>query len=117
MLIGLQLVGLNVKPGTVDADVDVPYLQRDAVDDRRERVRGISHLRGMPVDIDSCSKDNVAEVERPTRKRSKRDNRQAGQQLMSRPTRKRSKRDNRQAGEPFDRGPRPGGCEVYAETI
>jgi hypothetical protein len=23
-LIGLQLVGLNVKPGTVDADVDVP---------------------------------------------------------------------------------------------
>jgi hypothetical protein len=33
-----------------------------------------------------------------TRKRSKRDNRQAGQQLMRRPTRKRSKRDNRQAG-------------------
>jgi len=30
-----------------------------------------------------------------TRKRSKRDNRQAGQQLMRRPTRKRSKRDNR----------------------
>ena len=48
MLIGLQLAGLNVKPGTVDADVDVPYLQRDAIDDRRERVGGLGHrgLRG-----------------------------------------------------------------------
>ena len=48
ILIGLQLVGLNVKPGTVDVYVDVPYLQRDAVDDGRERVRGVGHrgLRG-----------------------------------------------------------------------
>ncbi len=46
-LIGLQLVGLNVKPGTVDIHVDVPDLGRDPIDDLRERVRGISHLRGV----------------------------------------------------------------------
>jgi hypothetical protein len=68
------------------------------MEDRRERVRGISRLRRVRIDIDSCLNDNVTQVERPTRKRSKRDNRQAGQQLMRRPTRKRSKRDNRQAG-------------------
>ena len=45
-LIGSQLVGSNVKPGTVDVYVDVPYLQRDAVDDGRERVRGVGH-RGL----------------------------------------------------------------------
>jgi len=42
-LIGSQLVGLNMKPGAVDGYVDVPYLRRDAIEDVRERVRGISH--------------------------------------------------------------------------
>jgi len=32
----LQLVGLNVKPGTIDIHVDVPYLRRDAIDDLRD---------------------------------------------------------------------------------
>jgi hypothetical protein len=87
-LIGLQLVGLNVKPGTIDTYVDVLDLQRDPIEDRRERVRGISRLRSVRIDIDSGSKDNVPKVEGATRKRSK--------------------RGNRQAGEPFDRAPRPG---------
>jgi hypothetical protein len=78
MLIGSQLVGLNVKPGTIDTYVDVLDLQRDPIDDRRERVRGISRLRSVRIDIDSGSKDNVPKVEGATRKRSKRDNRQAG---------------------------------------
>ena len=33
--IGLQLVGLNVKPGTIDTYVDVLDLQRDPIEDRR----------------------------------------------------------------------------------
>ena len=97
-LIGLQLVGLNVKPGTIDIHVEVLDLQRDAIEDVRERVRGISGLRRVRIDIDSCSKDNVAQVERPTRLRTKRGNRQAGWQLMRRRTRLRTKRGNRQAG-------------------
>jgi hypothetical protein len=105
--IGLQLVGLNVKPGTIDTYVDVLDLQRDPIEDRRERVRGISRLRSVRIDIDTCSKDSVAKVEGATRKRSKRDNRQAGQQLMKRPTRKRSKRGNCRAARVI--GPGRGG--------
>ena len=77
-LIGLQLVGLNVKPGTVDSHVDRLDVSRDTVEDLWEGVRGI----GSPW---------------ATRKRSKRDNRRAGRQLVMGPTRKRSKRGNRQA--------------------
>ena len=64
----------------------------------RQRVRGISRLRRVRIDIDSCSKDNVAQVERLTRLRTKRGNHQAGQQLITGPTRLRTKRGNRQAG-------------------
>ena len=85
-LIGLQLVGLNVKPGTVDSHVDRLDVSRDTVEDLWEGVRGI----GSPW---------------ATRKRSKRDNRQAGQRLMTGPTRKRSKRDNRRAGRQLVMGP------------
>jgi hypothetical protein len=57
---GEQLVGLNVKPGTIDTYVDVLDLQRDPMEDVRERVSGISRLRRVRIDIDSCPKDNVA---------------------------------------------------------
>jgi hypothetical protein len=58
--IGEQLVGLNVKPGTIDIHVEVPDVGRDPIEDVRERVRGISRLRRVRIDIDTCSKDNVA---------------------------------------------------------
>jgi hypothetical protein len=64
----------------------------------RQRVGGISRLRRVRIDIDSCSKDNVAQVERLTRLRTKRGNRQAGWQLVARLTRLRTKRGNCQAG-------------------
>ena len=51
------------------------------------------------------SKDNVAQVERATRLRTKRGNRQAGWQLVARPTRLRTKRGNHQAGQQLITGP------------
>ena len=69
----------------VDSHVDGLDVTRQPIDDRRDESEAVGHPWA-------------------TRKRSKRGNSQAGQQLMRRPTRKRSKRGNRQAGESLTTG-------------
>ena len=59
---GEQLVGLIVKFGLVDVDLDRAHPDRDAADDRGHRVRDGDDLGGQRVDVEGDPDDDDAVV-------------------------------------------------------
>ena len=59
---GEQLVGLIVKFGLVDVDLDRAHPDRHAADDRRDRVGGGEDLCGLRVDVQGDPDDDDAVV-------------------------------------------------------
>jgi hypothetical protein len=63
--------GVEREARAVDVFVDVLDLQRDAIDDRRERIGGLGDLGGMRVDIDFGLREDIPQVERDGLRRVK----------------------------------------------
>ena len=62
--IGLQLVGLNSKFGRSTVTLSCLSCDRDAFDERRQRVARDGHRRRVRVDVDARAHIDIAEVER-----------------------------------------------------